>query len=305
MRILVTGVSGQVGHELAGLLASEGAVIAADRSVLDLAADPQALRDTLRRLAPDLIVNPAAYTAVDRAESEEPLARSINAIAPGVLAEVAAARGIAMIHFSTDYVFDGSASGPYGEDAPCAPASAYGRTKREGEIAVQAAGGRHFILRTSWVYGLRGKNFLATMARLAGERPELRVVDDQVGAPTTSVAIARGTLSLIAQLRRGASVAPGVYHMTCAGQTSWCGFARAIVGRLARVRAALGMPDSPLPPPAVTAITTAEFPTPARRPANSVLSNDKLLREAGIALPAWEQALDDLLAVSRTGRAAT
>lgn len=305
MRILVTGVSGQVGHELARLLVREGEVIAADRSMLDLAGDPQALRDALGRLAPDLIVNPAAYTAVDRAETEEPLARAINAIAPGVLAEFAAARGLPIIHFSTDYVFDGTASGPYREDDPCAPVSAYGRTKRDGELAVEAAGGRHYILRTSWVYSLRGKNFLATMARLAGERPELRVVDDQIGAPTTSVAIAHGTQSLVEQLIRGASVAPGVYHMTCAGQTSWCGFARAIVKRLPQVRGALGMPDSPLPPPTVTAITTAEFPTPARRPANSVLSNDKLLREAGIALPAWEHALDDLLAVNRTGHAAT
>ena len=305
MKILVTGVNGQVGHELAGLLTREGEVIAADRSVLDLAGDPQALRETLHRLAPDLIVNPAAYTAVDRAETEESLAHAINAVAPGVLAEAAAARGIPMIHFSTDYVFDGTASGPYQEHDPCAPVSAYGRTKRDGELAVLAAGGRHYILRTSWVYSLRGKNFLATMARLAGERPELRVVDDQIGAPTTSQAIAHGTQSLVEQLIRGARIAPGIYHMTCAGQTSWCGFARAIVRRLPQVRAALGMPDSALPAPTVTAITTADFPTPARRPANSVLSNDKLLREAGIALPAWEHALDDLLAVNRTGHAAT
>ena len=305
MRILVTGINGQVGHELARLLAGDGEVIAADRTVLDLAGDEQTLRNALTRLAPDLIVNPAAYAAVDRAETEEALAHAVNATAPGVLARFAAERSLPIIHFSTDYVFDGSGKGPYREDDACAPVSAYGRTKLDGEIAVQAAGGRHFILRTSWVYGLRGKNFLATMARLAGERPELRVVDDQVGAPTTSLAIAHATQSLVEQLIRGADITPGVYHMTCAGQTSWCGFARAIIKRLPQVRAALGLPDSALPPPTVTAITTAEFPTPARRPANSVLSNDKLLREAGIALPAWQHALDDLLTVNRTGHAST
>lgn len=297
-RILITGVTGQVGHDLLGLLARHGKVIAADRSLLDLAGPADAIRRTLQDLAPDIIVNPAAYTAVDRAETEEALARAVNAAAPAVLAEMAASLGSTLVHYSTDYVFDGSARRPYREEDPCSPTSVYGRTKREGELAIAASGARHYIVRTSWVYGLRGKNFLTTMARLASERPELRVVDDQIGAPTTSLAIAHGTEALIEQILRGAPPATGIYHMTCAGQTSWCGFARAIVRRLAEISPLLGLP-APIVPPVVTPITTADYPTPAQRPAFSVMSNDKLLREAGIALPAWEYALDDLLGANR------
>jgi dTDP-4-dehydrorhamnose reductase len=239
-------------------------------------------------------VNPAAYTAVDKAESEPALAHAINARAPGALALEAASLDIPLIHFSTDYVFDGTARGTYREDDPCAPTSVYGRTKHEGELAIAAAGGRHYILRTSWVYGLRGRNFLATMARLACERTELRVVDDQIGAPTTACAIAQATASLVTRLAGGTPIAPGVYHMSCAGQTSWCGFARAIVARLPDVCTALGMP-APTAAPVVTGITTADYPTPARRPANSVLSNDKLTQATGIRLPDWQQALDDVI----------
>jgi dTDP-4-dehydrorhamnose reductase len=295
VRILLTGVSGQVGFELARTLAPHGEILAADRSVLDLAGPPDRIRATVRRLAPDLIINPAAHTAVDRAESEPALARAINATAPAVLAEEAAALGIALIHFSTDYVFDGAGTRPYREEDPCAPASVYGQTKREGELAIAAAGPRHYILRTSWVYGLRGRNFLATMARLAGERPELRVVDDQIGAPTTSPAIARATAALVAQITGETPPPAGIYHLSCAGQTSWCGFARAIVQRLPAVCAALNLP-LPAHPPAVTGIRTADYPTPARRPAFSLLSNEKLRRTTGIALPDWADALDELLA---------
>lgn len=294
MKILLTGVNGQVGHALIAPLQRLGEVIAADRTLLDLAGDAAALHDTVLRLAPDLIVNPAAYTAVDRAESEPALAHAINARAPGALAQAAASLDIPLIHFSTDYVFDGSARHPYREDDPCAPASVYGQTKREGELAIAAAGARHYILRTSWVYGLRGRNFLATMARLASERPELRVVDDQIGAPTTALAIAQATTSLIALLAHGAPIAHGAYHMSCRGETSWCGFARAITARLPDVCAALGLP-APAAIPVVTGITTADYPTPARRPANSVLSNDKLNDACSIRLPDWRQALDDLL----------
>lgn len=297
-RIVVTGVTGQVGHELASLLARHGEVIAVDRQRLDLAADPATLREQLEALEPDLIVNPAAHTAVDKAESEPELAEAINARGPAVLAAVAARRRVALIHFSTDYVFDGQGRTPYREDDPVAPASAYGRSKLAGERAVAASGAHHYVLRTSWVYGLRGRNFLVTMARLACERPELRVVDDQVGAPTSARAIAHGTEALVEQILRGAAPRPGVYHMSCAGQTTWCGFARAIVRRLPEIAPLLGL-SAPATSPAVTAITTADYPTPARRPAYSVLANEKLLHEAGIALPAWEHALDDVIAAAR------
>lgn len=297
-RLLVTGVSGQVGHELVALLARHGEVIAADRSMLDLAAEPASLANRLDALAPDLIINPAAHTAVDKAESEPELAHAINARAPGVLADHAARRRIPIIHYSTDYVFDGQSRTPYREVDAVGPTTEYGRSKLVGEQAIRAARGEHYILRTSWVYGLRGRNFLATMSRLACERPELRVVDDQTGAPTTARAIAHATESLVEQILRGAAPEPGTYHMTCAGQTTWCGFARAIVKRINEIAPLLGL-TAPAVAPTVTAIRTADFPTPAKRPAYSVLANDRLLRQAGIALPAWEHALDELLASAR------
>jgi len=294
MRILITGTAGQVGHALRHELAGLGELIAADRSVLDLSAPPAIIRARVRELAPQLIINPAAYTAVDRAEQEPEIAQAVNALAPGALAEEARALGCPLVHYSTDYVFDGSGEAPWQEDDRCAPLSVYGRSKRDGELAVAASGARHLVLRTSWVYSLGGRNFLATMARLAGERPELRVVDDQFGAPTTSLAIAQATRALVQALQAGTGPASGVFHLSCAGRVSWCGFARAIMARLPQVRAALGLPACAVP--TVTPITTADYPTPARRPANSVMSNQKLAAASGISLPHWEQALDALLA---------
>ena len=294
MRILVTGVSGQVGHDLMRTLAPLGEVTGLDRTALDLAS-PDAIRSAVRRLAPDLVFNPAAYTAVDRAESEPEEAMRINGIAPGVLGEECARLGAWLLHYSTDYVFDGAGTRPWREDDPTAPLGVYGRTKLAGERAVAASGCRHLILRTSWVYSLRGRNFLTTMHRLACEREELRVVDDQVGAPTSSAALAEAGAALARRLRDAPPAAGGVYHMSCAGAVSWCGFARAIVDRLDAVSLALRAPP-PARRPAVTPIRTEDYPTPAARPRNSVLDNGRLARDFGIALPAWEAALDALLA---------
>jgi len=299
LRILVTGVSGQVGHALLGALAPLGEVIGADRAQMDLGS-PDAIRATMRRLGPALVFSAGAYTAVDRAESEPELAMRVNGEAPGVLAEECARLNARLVHFSTDYVFDGGKPAPYVEEDTPAPASAYGRSKLAGEHAVAAARCRHLILRTSWVYGLRGGNFLKTMFRLARERDELRVVDDQHGAPTSSLAIAQACATVTARWLAGDERGPddgpadGVYHLTCAGSTTWCGFARAIVERLDAVARALGEP-APARKPTVTAIRTADYPTPARRPANSVLDNGKLARVFGVALPHWEAALDALL----------
>lgn len=283
MRILLTGVNGQVGWELQRTLAPLGEVIAADRSRLDL-ADTAAIRRAVDAIAPDLIVNPAAYTAVDQAESEPDLAHAINAVAPGELAQAAAARGIPLVHFSTDYVFDGRKSAAYTEaDAPN-PLGVYGATKLAGEQAVVRAGAPHLILRASWVYGLRGRNFLLTMQRLLRERETLAVVDDQFGAPTWSRLIAEATALVIARwLDRPDQIATsGIYHLSCGGRTSWHGFTAAIQAHLAA-------PDAKLA--CLTAIPTAGYPTPAARPANSQLDGDKLAATFGVRLPDWETAL--------------
>lgn len=304
MKILVTGVLGQVGHELLRTLAPLGEIVGVDLAEMDLTS-PDAIRRTMRSVAPALVVNPAAYTAVDRAESEPELAMQVNGVAPGVIAEEARRLDARLVHFSTDYVFDGTKAGAYLEDDTPAPASVYGRTKLAGEQAVAASGCRYLILRTSWVYGLRGGNFLRTMFRLAGERDELRVIDDQHGAPTTSRALAEAcaliTARWLADASSGAAhgaLLEGTYHTTCAGSTTWCGFARAIVDRLEPIARALGEPV-PARRPNVSAIGTSDYPTPARRPANSVLDNGKLARTFGVALPNWEAALDALLAEPR------
>jgi dTDP-4-dehydrorhamnose reductase len=285
--ILLTGASGQVGWELQRSLATLGRVIAPGHGEFDLAR-PETLSSALRDIKPDLIVNPAAYTAVDKAESEQELAYAINAEAPGVLAKEAARRGISLVHFSTDYVFDGTQFAAYAEtDAPN-PLGVYAASKLAGEEAVQASGADHLILRTSWVYGLRGKNFLLTMQRLAREREKLAVVADQFGAPTWSRSIAEATAQMLALwLSPGATAddrkrLSGIYHMSCAGRTSWHGFAGAILENMQ----GRGEKTAKL-----KAISTAEYPTPAHRPANSVLSNEKLQRSFGISLPAWDQAL--------------
>ncbi|MES2324736.1 MAG: dTDP-4-dehydrorhamnose reductase [Pseudomonadota bacterium] len=280
MKILLTGSSGQVGHELERSLQGLGEVVALDRHRMDL-SDLDQVRDVVRTLRPGLIVNPAAYTAVDRAESEPDLARRINADAPGVMAIEAHRLGAAMVHYSTDYVFDGAKAGPYVETDPTGPLNVYGCSKLAGEQAIAASGVRHLILRTSWVYGMRGKNFLLTMMRLSREREQLRVVGDQHGAPTWSRTIADTTALILAQARcRGEGwweENSGVYHLTAQGRTSWCGFTEAIV-------AATGASCS------VTPIASADYPVAATRPANSVLCSDKLVQRF-CRLPAWNEAL--------------
>jgi len=274
LKILLTGRNGQVGWELERSLAPLGQVIATDLATLDL-ADADATRRAVRAAKPDVIVNAAAYTAVDKAESERDLAHAINATAVGVLAEETKRLGALLVHYSTDYVFDGTKPSPYVEDDAPNPVNVYGASKLAGERAVQASGCGYLILRTSWVYGPRGSNFLLTMLRLARERPELQVVDDQIGAPTSSLAIARATAQL---LRRGAG---GLYHLTAAGAVTWCGFARAILAR-----AGIATP--------VRAIRTEDYPTPARRPRNSRLDCSRLRKDFDVALAPWEDQLSEV-----------
>lgn len=276
MRILLTGATGQVGWELRKTLAPLGEVRPLDRFGLNL-ADVPTLVASVRALQPGIIVNAAAYTAVDKAESERDEAFAVNATGPRVLAEEARRIGALLVHYSSDYVFDGEKASPYVEDDPTHPLSVYGESKLAGEQAILKSGCRHLVLRTSWVYGPRGRNFYLTMLRLAKERPELRVVDDQVGAPTSSLEIARATAALLDKR------AEGLYHMAAAGETSWCGFARAILER-----AGLKNP--------VVAIRTEDYPTPAKRPRNSRLDCSRLRREHGVALLPWEEALAEVAA---------
>ena len=282
--ILVTGVNGQVGYELARTLQGLGNVVAVDRSRLDLSNLDQ-VRAVVRDVRPALIVNPAAYTAVDKAEEEHELAMRINGEAPGVLAEEAKKLGAVLIHYSTDYVFDGSKNAPYVEDDSTNPQNVYGKSKLAGEQAIAASGCEHLILRTSWVYGARGKNFLLTMLKLGKERPELRVVADQTGAPTWSNTIATSTSHIIAQGIAANNASwwrerSGVYHLTAAGETSWHGFAQAIFD------AAMGEKG-----PRVVPIGTSDYPVPAKRPANSRLSHRKLAETFGLSMPDWRDAL--------------
>ena len=288
-RILILGANGQLGTELERSFADAGEVIARARETVDLSR-PDQLRAVVRQTAPQLILNAAAYTAVDRAESEPDLARAINAHAPAVLAEEALRANALFFHYSTDYVFDGSKTTPWLEtDAPH-PLNIYGQTKLEGEQAIQQIGGRAFVFRTSWVYGPHGKNFLLTMLRLGSDRKQLRVVDDQIGSPTSSIQLAEATRRVADRILSGAAPAEsaGVYHMTCSGSTSWCGFARAIFQQAERV---LHMPA-----PEVIPIPTTEFPTPARRPAYSVLDCEKLFQNFGVRLAPWQSALEDAMA---------
>ena len=303
MKILLLGANGQLGRSFVedGGLAARGTLITASRNgrryddtaieTADLAA-PDALPALLDRLRPDLIVNAAAYTAVDRAEQEEVLATRVNGEAVGVLGRWAAAHGALVVHYSTDYVFDGAASAPYPVDAPTAPLGTYGRSKLAGEQALRASGAAHFIFRTAWVYAPHGQNFLRTMLRVGAERDELRVVADQVGAPTSTALIVAGTLAAF-DTWRAADAAQrrelqGTHHLVASGHTSWHGFATAIFdeaharGLLPRV-------------PRVTAITTADYPTPAKRPAWSVLDNSGFAERFGYALPDWQNGLRDVL----------
>jgi len=279
--ILVTGAQGQIGFELAQLLAPLGNVVAADRAMLDL-ADPDAIVAVVRREGPAVIVNAGAYTAVDRAESEPGLASAINARAPGILAEEAKRAAAVLVHFSTDYVFDGARTTPYPEDAPTAPLNVYGETKLEGERAIADAGAKAIVLRTSWVYGLRGKNFLLTMRKLAAERDHLTVVADQIGVPNWSRTLASATARIVASGVSAMAERSGLYHLSSSGEASWYDFARAILGDTSKAR--------------LLPIATADYPTPARRPAYGVLATSRFESTFGFALPSWREALADCVA---------
>ncbi len=306
MKILLIGKNGQVGWELQRTLATLGEIISVDRNQMDL-ANPDSIRAVIRGTKPDIIVNAAAYTAVDKAESEPELVMAINGVAPGIMAEEAKRLNALMVHYSTDYVFDGTKTTPYTEDDIPNPLNVYGKTKLAGEQAIQAAGISHLIFRTSWVYGARGKNFLLTILRLAKEQDELKIVDDQIGAPTWSRMIAEATGQILAQsslphiydlsmltdqrkseLRKSGVTSlsrlkdvSGVYHLTSGGQTSWYGFTEAILKSAPHL----------VPQPSLKPISTSEYPLPALRPTNSVISNCRIFKTFGITLPSWNHAL--------------
>src|SRR5262252_3348456 len=287
MRILITGVTGQVGKALRDALSTVATTIEADRNTLDL-AQPEKIPSVLDRCAPDLIVNPAAYTAVDRAEDEPELAFRINAEAPGVIARWAASRGVPLIHFSTDYVFDGTGSRPWREDDPTDPLSVYGASKVAGELEVRAAAGPHLVIRTCWVYASTGSNFLRTIVRLAQERSELRIVADQFGAPTSARLIAKAVSTIILDDRhllvKRFSAADGLVNVSATGETTWHGFATAIVqGMKSRGIALKAQRIEP--------ILTNDFPTKAKRPLNSRFDLTRLTRVFGINTPRWDEAL--------------
>ncbi|HWS77439.1 MAG TPA: dTDP-4-dehydrorhamnose reductase [Thermomonas sp.] len=285
MKLLLLGGNGQVGRELRRSLSPLGELVVATRDGrgADVAADfdaPGSLAALVARVAPDVVVNAVAYTAVDKAEADAEAAFRINADAVAVIAKACAASGALLVHYSTDYVFDGSATRPCREDDATAPLGVYGASKLAGEEAIRASGARHAIMRTAWVYAAHGKNFLLTMLRLAGEREELRVVADQVGAPTPAAWIADATAVI---LRHGVEVS-GTWHLVTGGETSWHGFAEAIVDEAHRVGLLARKPQ-------VVAIPTSDYPTPARRPAYSVLDTARLQRDFGIVPPDWRDGL--------------
>lgn len=291
MRILLFGANGQVGHELRRSLARQGEIVATTRSgrledglaceVADFDA-PDALPGLVERIAPDLVVNAAAYTAVDKAESDREAAFRANAESPSRIAETCARLGIPLVHYSTDYVFDGTATRPYREDDPTAPLGVYGESKLAGEQGIRASGASHIILRTAWVYAAHGKNFLRTMLRLGAERDTLGVVADQVGTPTSAGLIADVTAEVTARLLSQTGTLSGTWHLTASGETSWHGFAEAI---FADAVARGLLPRAPQ----VNAIATADYPTPARRPAYSRLDTSRLQADFGLELPEWRQ----------------
>ena len=279
MRILLTGRTGQVGSALVPVLAPLGELSAFDRNGLDL-LDLKSIRTAIEEARPDIIVNAAAYTAVDRAETEPEAAFAVNAAAVGILAEQAKKRGALLIHFSTDYVFDGEKPSPYVETDPPNPLNVYGRSKLEGERAVTASGCRHFIFRTSWVYAPGGRNFVRAILAAAQTKPELRVVNDQRGAPTSSGAIAAAVARILGN--PDALLEPGgVYHLSAAGETTWYGFAKELLSMQGLTTPVMG-------------ISTAEYGAPARRPKNSLLDNAKLLRTFGVALADWREGLREV-----------
>jgi len=291
MKILLTGKHGQVGFELQRALAPVGEVCAVDQPECDL-SDAVAIRALVQAYNPDLIVNSAAYTAVDKAELEPEIAHAVNAVAPGVLGEEAAKRNAWVVHYSTDYVFDGTKLGAYAEDDLPNPLSVYGRTKRDGEIALQESGARHLIFRTSWVVGAHGGNFTKTILRLALEREQLNVVADQYGAPTSAALLADVTAQLVRQRQRegGDNFPFGTYHVAAGGETTWCAYARFVVSEAL----AVGRPLK-LSPDAIRAIPTSDYPTAAKRPANSRLDTGKLHRTFGLELPNWQSGVRYIL----------
>ncbi|MGH9691649.1 MAG: dTDP-4-dehydrorhamnose reductase [Candidatus Acidiferrales bacterium] len=307
-KVLLIGKNGQIGAELHRVLAPSSHLIALDRRELDL-SNIAAIRRTIRDCCPRVIVNAAAYTAVDQAEKEETAARAINADAPAVMAEEARKIGAALVHYSTDYVFDGLKTDPYEEDDPPKPLNVYGKTKLEGEQAIRNSGALYLIFRTSWVYATHGKNFLLTVLRLAAEREELRIVCDQNGAPTWSREIAAATARIVTERegRKSSSSfeeCSGIYHMTAAGQTTWYEFAEAILEEVADMpqnvawlAAATG--SRPVIAKQIRPIATEEYPTPARRPSYSVLSNRRLLQTFGIQLADWRTQLGSAVADNR------
>jgi dTDP-4-dehydrorhamnose reductase len=285
-KILVVGRTGQVGWELRHKLACLGEIVSAEYPEIDF-TKPETLQKLVREVRPAVIVNAAAYTAVDKAEAAPDLAMAINGAAPGILAEEARKIGAMLVHYSTDYVFDGSGIRPWSETDTPAPLNVYGKTKLAGDQAIQASGCEHLIFRTSWVYGARGNNFLLTMLKLGKQRKELSIVDDQVGAPTSAECIAQATSDVLAQVLApsGAGIEgrSGIYNLTSSGETSWFGFAKAILSEAA---ARFGSPLPNLVP-----IHTADYPVPAKRPANSRLSCQRLEQTFGVTLPHWEYAL--------------
>lgn len=289
-KILLTGINGQVGHALYPKLQAIGEVFALDRSQLDL-SNADAIRNAVQHIKPDLIINPAAYTAVDKAEAEPELAHAINGVAPGILAEEAAKLGALLVHYSTDYVFDGSKTSAYVESDETNPVNVYGASKLAGEQAVTAVGGPHLIFRTSWVYGAYGKNFMRTILRLASEKKALRIVSDQHGAPTSSDSIADATIAAL-EAWNGSG---GVYHLVNSGETSWHGFSQEIIRLYQQIQEARNLPRLKLTVENVDQINTVDYPTPARRPLNSRLATEKLERLISRQLPSWNVALADVI----------
>jgi dTDP-4-dehydrorhamnose reductase len=292
-KILLTGVNGQVGHALKTKLI-EFEVVALSREQLDLSKQHD-IRRIVREVKPSLIINPAAYTAVDKAESEPELANAINATATQILAEEAARLNAALVHFSTDYVYDGTKSGAYIETDAVNPVSVYGKSKLAGEDAIRVVGLPHLILRTSWVYGAYGKNFLKTILRLAAERDSLRIVGDQFGAPTSSESIANAVVKLVSIWQPSQENQSGFYHFTNAGDTSWHGFSCEIINEYNALMKSKHWPALKTSVESIVAISTADYPTPAARPANSRLNNAKLKQVFNIELPAWQPALQQAM----------
>lgn len=291
MSILLIGKNGQVGFELQRSLAPLGPVVALGSAECNL-SQPESIRQAVRRHRPTIIVNAGAYTAVDRAETERDLAFAINGTAPGILGAEASAIGALVVHYSTDYVFDGHGTRPYRETDPTAPQSAYGRSKLEGEVQLAAATPRHLILRTSWVVGAHGTNFAKTMLRLAAERDELHVVDDQIGAPTSASLIADCTAHMIRPFlgHERQAFPSGIYHLAAGGETSWHGYARHIIARARQAGQPLRVsPDRVIP------IRSTDYPTQARRPHNSRLDTTRLREAFGLTLPDWREGLDHIL----------